>query len=116
MATKNIPGAVATDVTVALALDPPARGCLTSRGTQLVIPPDWFARCNAGEQVDGCNYSKIEQDGSLYVSDVAQSRTANPVYTTGLRPADLSAFVTRLNAAVVVVGATVADAQAEKVP
>lgn len=113
MATKNIPGAVAADVTVALALDPPARGCLTSRGTQLVIPPDWFARCVAGEQIDGCNYSKIEADGSLYVSDVAQSRVANPTYTTGLNAGQLSAFVTKLATAVVVVGAVVAQGQAE---
>lgn len=102
MATKQIPGAIAADVVVALALDPPVRGCTGSRGVQLVIPPDWFARCNAGQAVEGCNYSKLEADGSLYVSDVAQSRVANPTYTTGLNAGNLAAFVTKLATAQVV--------------
>lgn len=102
MPTKIIASAVAADVTVALALDPPVRGCSAGPGLHVAIPTDWFVRCNAGEQIAGCNYSHLETDGALYVSDVAQSRTANPVYTTGLNAGQLSAFVTKLGTAVVV--------------
>lgn len=107
MPTKVIPGAAAADITIGLALDPPVRGCGGTQGIQIVIPPDWFARCNAGQQVEGCNYSHLEDDGSLYVSDVAQSRVANPTYTNGLNAGQLAAFVTKLSTAIVVSVATV---------
>lgn len=116
MPTKRIAVAAATDVTVCLALDPPVVGCHAGGGVHVTIPPDWFARCNAGQAVLGCNYSRLEADSSLYVSAAAQSRTTNPTYTTGLVAGDLSAFVTKLASAVVVVGVAVADAQAETVP
>lgn len=115
MPTKVIPGAVAADVAIGLALDPPVRGCHGGLGVHVLIPADWFVRCNAGEAIDGCNYSHLESDGSLYVDDIAQSRTADPVYTKDLKAADLQAFTLKLATAVVVVGASV-DAQAEKHP
>jgi len=102
MATKVIPAAVAADVTIALALDPPVSGCHGGGGVHVGIPPDWFVRCNSGQAVPGCNYSHLEDDGALYVSDAAQSRVANPAYTTVLNAGQLAAFVTKLSTAAVV--------------
>lgn len=113
MSTKLILAAAPADVTIGLALDPPVRGCHGGSGFHVFIPPDWFVRCNAGEQLAGCNFSHLEDDGSLYVSDTAQSRTANPVYTTGLNAGQLSAFVTKLATASTGPGGVVISAMAE---
>ena len=102
MPTKKISGAVAADVVIALALDPPVRGCEAGAGLRTPIPADWFARCNAGQAVPGCNYSQTEADGTMYVSDVAQSRTGNPAFIGGLNAGQLTAFIARLGTSVVV--------------
>ena len=51
-----------------------------------MIPSDWAERIAVGHDVPGCTYAKVELDGSVLVSDVAQAELAKVGKdTVGLR-------------------------------
>ena len=108
MATKLVPVATSKDVAVCLALDPPTAGTPVGGGIHVVIPPDFAARIALGQQVPGCTYAQLQPDGSLYVTDVVQTKIVDSNATKNLPAADVTALQTELATAVTVSAADVA--------
>lgn len=86
------------DIAIANGLVAPVIGCRAGLGVHVSIPPDWQARCLAGEWVAGCNSSAKDRIfRSLVVSDLHQSRWANPTYTGGLNATWLANFIAKVS-------------------
>ncbi len=98
-------GVVQADVDISNTYDPPKAGAQGTVGAQIVIPPDFAARVALGQTVEGCTYTHLEADGSLYVTPVCLAAMVGPSALTslaaGLRPS-LPAFITKVNAGQVV--------------
>lgn len=106
MSTKQITSAATQgfcDVSNAVA--PPVAGCNAGAGIHILIPPDFVARVAAHQEVPGCTYSHLEQDGSLYVTDAVQAQLAIPAVVNALSPplqTQAALLTTALQTAVVV--------------
>ncbi len=86
-------GAAQADADLCNVVDAPARGCNTSLGLQIIIPPDWQARIAAGQVVPGCTYHALQQEGpvggpfvndALVVTDRAAAQLALPAVINAL--------------------------------
>jgi hypothetical protein len=104
-AKKVLSGVVQADVDISNNYDPPKAGAQGSIGVQVVIPVDFAARVALGQDVEGCTYTRVEADGSLYVTPVCIAAMVGPNAITslaaGLRPS-LPAYITKVNAGQVV--------------
>lgn len=105
-----ISSAVASDLSIALAIDPQLRG-VTGNGAK-PIPANWFALCATGTPPAGCNSAYIAADASMFVSDVVQAGVGNTVLTAalGLNPAALASLVLKISLGTVASAAVVASA------
>lgn len=106
MSTKRIlSGAVQADADVCNAYDPPKAGAQGTRGLQIVIPGDFATRIASAQDVPGCTYARIDSDGTLDVSAVAQAASVGPSALSslpvGLRP-QLAVLLPKISAATVV--------------
>lgn len=101
MAYKVIAGAVQTDADICnfSTVDPPKNGTHVGKGIHVVIPPDWLARCTAGEKVVGCTYAQVEADGTMVVTPTAETNQVTVVFPNAIA---LAAFRARLAAGTVV--------------
>lgn len=88
-----ISGAVAADVAIANALQPPTRGI----GGGVTIPSDWFSRSVNGERIPGCTTHSIEGT-TMLVTPTVQTRIKDAalVASLGLNSAQVAAFKTRI--------------------
>lgn len=105
MATKIIlAGGIQADCDVSNTLSPPLAGCHAGAGLHLAIPPDFDARVLLGQSVPGCNYCKIEDDGSVRVTLDCQIQVVGPSALANLPAAlkpQLAPFIVKINAAAV---------------
>jgi hypothetical protein len=88
--------ATLSDLSIALTLDPPMRGCQGGPGIQIPIPDDWMTRCLSGKHVEGCNHASLKEDGSLYVSDTVIGNSTNPDFTKLIDSTLLTAFLGKM--------------------
>lgn len=106
MTTKIIAsGANQTDIDICNAVQVPTPGCSGGAGRHIVIPGDFLARIAIGQNVPGCTYSKLEEDGSLFVNDRVQLQISIPAIVQTLTPGqqtEVPLFVTKINSAVIV--------------
>jgi hypothetical protein len=108
MPPKQVATPVQADCDVLNVLSAPTKGCDAGGGLHIVIPADWQTRILAGQQVPGCTYHKLDPDGTLTVSSLAQTNIANPVLVNAMSlPQQTAAatLLTKLSTATVETGA-----------
>ncbi|MEI9950796.1 MAG: hypothetical protein WDO74_17905 [Pseudomonadota bacterium] len=76
--TKLIKSATRADVDLLNAIEPPVKGVHVGGGIHVEIPDDWAERIANGEDVPGCSYAELQDDGSLLVSETVQAELMKP--------------------------------------
>jgi len=75
---KLLQAATRADVDLLNQIEPPFRGLHVGGGIHVEIPDDWAERIANGEDVPGCTYARIRDDGSLLVDEVVQAELMKP--------------------------------------
>jgi len=104
MTIKTISGATQADADLCNVLDPPSKGCHAGGGIHVTIPPDWQARIAAGQDVPGCSYYRVAENGTIAIADQVPMQLAIPAVIAALTPpqqAEAATLTTKLSVAVV---------------
>ncbi len=75
---NQLKAATKADVDLLNSIEPPTKGVHVGAGIHVEIPDDWAERIAAGEDIPGCTYARVQEDGSLLVDETVQAELAKP--------------------------------------
>lgn len=90
------------DCVICNTFELPTSGCAAGAGVHITIPADFATRIASGQDVPGCTYSRLEPDGSLWVTANVEAQLNIPAQVLTLQAGairgEAASLLAKLNA------------------